>query len=531
MGVLFFQGFDIHQRISAVSGLNAGGDDDAAQQFFGGTLVRLSYDEGYLHGRCIKHDRWETLQIRFQDVSGGARLGFWLKGTSVTPGNSSVARFQMGGTFINLRANSDGSLYLTRGTNPLDAGTPFSGTSSPGTLSNDWKHFEMRVNYLNGTASVWVNGVQIISGTFPSQSSDSIRFDLGGTGTDSLSTSWHLYFDHLYITDNAGLSGSQIESVSIDTSQDRYEGVNGFRGTLIINNQRYVTPWYGAAISSLNTFGGVFGYNVCNTVTYFFHRNPSDNSQWTNTSFNAIESWGVCFQEFNQTTLGDRARLDALVLSRLAYNNGMPVVHYDIPGVLTQYSGPWEKTNPDKTLGAHVNTIPRPDVAMRADAESLYIGYPGCILFTKVDSESGEVPYGRVGLTFAERNQVNHRDWTSVDGVGEAADAYFISGYGVYGESNKKFQNNYITVNYETTPGGRAHIQGIWDWSIDPNTGAWSMRQEVYGPKASTDYKHASAKLKIRGHGKALQLKVSSVHDAPFILNGWAAFVTSNTNV
>lgn len=537
MAVTYFQGFDIHRKISANTGLNAGGDDDAAQEWFGGTPIRLGYVEGYQEGRALYQDSFFYVRNSPKDLRGGCHVGFWSKGFPTgNQGSVNLVTVGSGGRYYQIRINgTNGSAEIREKTSLSNEGISLTGLV-PGVVSEDWNHVEFRVNFVSGVVSVRLNGTEVLSGQgTPSPSNQLVSVYIGGQPELQLSSPrpFFLAYDHVYFTDLNGLTGSDIESISINTSQDRFEGVNGLRGTIMKGGNRYITPWDYAQISSNNAFGGVYGVNVCNTVSYFFHRDPSDNGLWSQQKYADIDSWGVCFHSVRgETTYGRRVRLDALVLSRLEYNNGRPLVRYEIPGTTTQYSGPWEKTNEDKTFSAHVNQIPRPDVDLAEDAESLYIGYPGCLLFSRFDpGGGGSLPFDQVGLTFAEKTSVNHRDWTKVDGVGERANAYFVSGYGVYGESNKKFQSNYVSVNYETAVGGQAYIQGVWDYSVNPDTGRWSMRQQVYGPKTVHDFKHGTRKLKIRGHGKAIQLKVTSFQDAPFILNGWAVFVTSNTAV
>jgi len=146
-----------------------------------------------------------------------------------------------------------------------------------------------------------------------------------------------------------------------------------------------------------------------------------------------------------------------------------------------------------------------------------------------VSSEPIDAVFQDVGVTFAEEFREDYTDWVRIDGSGVNFDSMFVSGYGVYGDGNRKVQSNYVTVNYEYVPTGGAYIQGLWDYTIDPDTGRWSMKQNVY--KDDAGYKHGTRRLKIRGHGKTLQLRVSSRDGKPFKINGWTILVSSNTNV
>jgi hypothetical protein len=133
------------------------------------------------------------------------------------------------------------------------------------------------------------------------------------------------------------------------------------------------------------------------------------------------------------------------------------------------------------------------------------------------------------GITFAEAFDTDLVDCTNLLGTGINYDSYFDAGYSVYGEADKDFQSNYVTVNYENVDGHEAYIQGKWDYAQTNATGRWSQRQTI---RAVADaYKHGSQKFKIRGRGKALQISIKSKDNSPFHINGWTVFVTKNGTV
>lgn len=134
------------------------------------------------------------------------------------------------------------------------------------------------------------------------------------------------------------------------------------------------------------------------------------------------------------------------------------------------------------------------------------------------------------GLTLAEEKNTNYVDWFGTDNSGDGYDysSYGVVGYGVYGEGNKVFQSNYVTVHYEPVEDGSCYIQGQWEYSNTGSTGRWSSVQQVYSPTSSGDYDYETRKLKIRGQGKALQLRFKSLTGKPFTLAGWVVFVTGN---
>ena len=140
-------------------------------------------------------------------------------------------------------------------------------------------------------------------------------------------------------------------------------------------------------------------------------------------------------------------------------------------------------------------------------------------------------PLLKTGLTFGEESRTDYTDWVRALSVGTGVDyvSSFSAGYGVYGEGNRKFQSNYITVNYKDVEQGGAYLQGVWDYSTHSDNSRWSSKQSVY--HQPSNHKHGHRKLKVRGHGKSLQVRVSNKGNTPFEINGWSILVTSNTDV
>lgn len=134
------------------------------------------------------------------------------------------------------------------------------------------------------------------------------------------------------------------------------------------------------------------------------------------------------------------------------------------------------------------------------------------------------------GLTFCAEADTTYTDFVGLDNSGNGYDfqSYGVVGYGVYGEGNKTFQSNYVTFHYEPVDDGSCYVQGQWEYANNANTGRWSSLQQVYGPADIADYDYATRKLKIRGQGKALQLRFKSETGKPFVLTGWVVFVTGN---
>jgi hypothetical protein len=72
-------------------------------------------------------------------------------------------------------------------------------------------------------------------------------------------------------------------------------------------------------------------------------------------------------------------------------------------------------------------------------------------------------------------------------------------------------------------------IQGKWDYANTGNSGRWSGEQVIN--TNLQQYDKVYRKHRIRGHGLALQLHVSSVDGLPFDIFGWSTYERSNAMV
>ena len=132
------------------------------------------------------------------------------------------------------------------------------------------------------------------------------------------------------------------------------------------------------------------------------------------------------------------------------------------------------------------------------------------------------------GLTYSDVRDTNYEDWATVDDTDYTS--YFITGYRPDGQGNKSFQSNYIHVFMEEEAGASCLMQGLWDFYTDASSGKWSTAQEIYNSTTSNQAIR-TRKLKVRGKGRALQLKFTSTTGAPFSIVGWANTQSANASV
>lgn len=524
--ITYFQGFDVNTIPTGLTGLNAGGDDDASPDWFANTTTRPPYTAGYLGGQAIRMTSFGPLGGSVPSSNNTARFGAWIKTTALNNASLNVCLLSvaLGNPRYALKLAGNGQLSFWYHATSPSAGTQLA-TGPTWATSSDWAHFEVVCSGADGSWSVKMNGVVIMSAASGPLSSNNVtQPELGGNQHNNISVAWDLAFDHVYFGDSAELV-DDVLGVAINPAQERYQGSNRLAGTIIVNGLRYLTAPRSAPVSSISNSGR----NVANVTPFFFMKHPATNLPWTEATLSDINQWGVCFDAFLPAGRFDKVRLAGLTFNILRRNNGMPIIDNTLPGSTAYFSGPWEKSDPTLTFGGHFQTAPRPNTEFRADALSLYINDFGCILFNFVPPGQPGPELFRVGLTFAEEFREDYRDWVRVTGSGSSFESMFSSGYSVLGEGNKKFQDNFVTVNYRNVPTGSCYIQGLWDYANSGDSGRWSMRQTI--DNKGGDYTHGTRRLKIRGHGKAMQLRVTNKGDTPFVINGWSMFITGNATV
>lgn len=134
---------------------------------------------------------------------------------------------------------------------------------------------------------------------------------------------------------------------------------------------------------------------------------------------------------------------------------------------------------------------------------------------------------GSYKFTFAERTEDTYRDWFKFDNFGVNYISYLITGFKLRGQGIRKFTNNWIQIFSRLLDPVSYKFQGIWDYATTGSgTGRWSTNQFV--THDDTNYSNAFRRLKVRGHGKSLQFRVSSVDDVPFDIIGWSTLQSIN---
>lgn len=129
---------------------------------------------------------------------------------------------------------------------------------------------------------------------------------------------------------------------------------------------------------------------------------------------------------------------------------------------------------------------------------------------------------GSYKFTFADKRNEEYLDWKTYDSVGVNYTSYFITGFKLRGQGIRRMQSNWVRVFSRITDPVSFFFQGIWDFAkTGSGTGRWSTNQLV--EHTDLNYGTASKRLKVRGHGEALQFRVSSLEGQSFDIVGWAS--------
>lgn len=144
-----------------------------------------------------------------------------------------------------------------------------------------------------------------------------------------------------------------------------------------------------------------------------------------------------------------------------------------------------------------------------------------------IDEDSGNSRF-----TFAEMRSPTYVDWDNhPDAEPVEYLSEFITGYKIHTNTQRFFQANYIFVFLEERlQDSSCFMQAVWDYAESGDTGKWSSKQQLYNPdllNRGVNFR----RLKIRGKGRALQLRFTSDGQQPFTIIGWSIFETANNDL
>ena len=128
-------------------------------------------------------------------------------------------------------------------------------------------------------------------------------------------------------------------------------------------------------------------------------------------------------------------------------------------------------------------------------------------------------------FTFSQAWDTTYFDWT-IFTAAEEYESYFITGYRIHGEAQRRFQVQDVFFYFVNETGASCYFQPIWDYASVDTGGRWGTEQQIVSSRAY--YGVQQSKRGVRGSGYSLQLRVRSDGGSPFSLIGWSAFETAN---
>ena len=138
-------------------------------------------------------------------------------------------------------------------------------------------------------------------------------------------------------------------------------------------------------------------------------------------------------------------------------------------------------------------------------------------------------------LCYADDQSGLFYDWTTyandvasdTDEIIDYSDTcYFITGYRPDGDTQRGVQSDYVFVFFENVDNSSCKMQGIYDYSSSSASGKQSSFQECYFTgRDNRDIVYR--KLRVRGHGRCLQLKFKATGGQPFTMIGWSTLTST----
>lgn len=163
----------------------------------------------------------------------------------------------------------------------------------------------------------------------------------------------------------------------------------------------------------------------------------------------------------------------------------------------------------------------------------------------------------QVKFVFSYYYDQEFKDWKRMNGTGEDAKAYMITGYSTLKESQREKTTPYITFYFNKSETGFSEdvngdlfpvnpssclVQSQWEWTNSAESNRWSRAFQAYRHKrlyfptsASDEFDDGNSvvvtKNKLRGYGKALSLKLETEPAKDCQILGWSQVVTVESDV
>lgn len=303
------------------------------------------------------------------------------------------------------------------------------------------------------------------------------------------------------------ITGSQgIGFSANDFTVTKLSGVRSISGTSFVNVQGWPVFWNEEGIYEVtpNPQGqGLTVNNICvGTILSFYQNIPLQSKKYARGDYNPINfelQW--CYRSTNESTVTDRYQFDTVLIlntfTKAFYYYTLSSVGGTTPFIhdIRYISGPGGSTSPSPVFK-----------------------YLCSALIS-----------GNYQFTFAEeRDSTNWVDWHSSTGS-QSYTSYFITGYQLHAKAISKWQPVYLNLFLRNSVTNSYSVQGRWEFAISGNSGRWSTSQVTNDNSNTANFGMIRRRYKIRGHGYALQYKVTSISGKNFDIMGWSVYEGLNT--
>lgn len=291
-----------------------------------------------------------------------------------------------------------------------------------------------------------------------------------------------------FITGSTG-----IGFTATDYTISKLSAIQSISSTSYIDILGYPMFWNEEGIYTVGVESQQQGISVnsvtLNTIKQFYDAIPLQSKKFARGSYNPITGqvqW--IYRSTNETDITSRYTFDsALTLS-----------------MFTQAFYPW-------TLPTSGSTIH--DVTYIVGPGGVSSPLPVFKYFNSVNNNT---------FTFAEeRDNINWKDWNST-GSPTDYNSFFITGYRLHGDAQRKFQPMYIFVYSDNAQNTSYKFNGKWNFALSGNSGKVSTEQIVTNTVNTTNFSKLYRRHRLRGRGTVLQLQFASVSGKPFHFDGWA---------
>lgn len=280
------------------------------------------------------------------------------------------------------------------------------------------------------------------------------------------------------------------------------------------------------AITSVNQAGAAQVESISErTIKQFFSSIPVENKKYVKGAYNVITKqvqW--IYRTVPITTVAHKYEFNSALIyntsSKAFYSWSFPNQEVKINGIVT-IRGPSTSLTDVYTYDINGNPVLDGNgepIVSRSNVTALTAS-----VFKYVVSSNSS---GQYNTTFAETLDTSYFDFKTFDSVGKDYESSFTTGYKVPTGALATFQDNYISIVLGNKDQSTIKLQSVWDYGTSIASGRYGATQLIEFDEQKRAYR--VRKLKVRGTGKALQLRFKSVTGKPFNLAGWTRFETQN---